>query len=361
VIFINGAEAVVAGGGGGGGGGGLNSAGAVGINANSATARSPGTLGENGAGHSGDGGAGGAGGGGADGGTGGSGATADNGGTGGRSGSDNAAGGTADAGSGVTPGGTGVQYYTSGVAVGGPAGQSGGNGKAVLLFNIEVNAKYKVSGVWKDISDIKYKVLGAWKDITAAYYKVGGTWKALYNSGVNFTETAAGFGDSTGNTTSGSTGSTPAPPPSSPGGADHPYVGPEPDSRVICTWLTRNGLMSEEDLLIDNIYSVKHVSEITKIGYWFWAVPYVRFMDNQHRKDTKFSRYLVRFSKMIAQSRTNEIKREMGYVHDHDYLGKTTRFIGENLCTALGFVLKPFIKQRYTRWLEETDPRKMDW
>jgi hypothetical protein len=119
--------------------------------------------------------------------------------------------------------------------------------------------------------------------------------------------------------------------------------------------------MSEDDLLIDNIYSVRNISESTKIGYWFWAVPFVRLMNTQHEKQTLFGRYLVKFSRAIAQSRTNEIKREMGYVNAHDYLGKITRFIGENLCTALGFVLKPLIKQRYTHWLEETDPRKMDW
>ena len=43
-----------------------------------------------------------------------------------------------------------------------------------------------------------YKVSGAWKQITAGYYKVSGSWKALFNSGINFVETAAGFGNSEG-------------------------------------------------------------------------------------------------------------------------------------------------------------------
>jgi len=37
--------------------------------------------------------------------------------------------------------------------------------------------------------------------------KVSGAWKALFNSGLNFTETAAGFGNPNGNTSSGSGGS----------------------------------------------------------------------------------------------------------------------------------------------------------
>jgi hypothetical protein len=51
------------------------------------------------------------------------------------------------------------------------------------------------------------KVSGAWKQITAGYYKVSGTWKALFNSGITFLSTAAGFGNVTGNTPSGSSGS----------------------------------------------------------------------------------------------------------------------------------------------------------
>ena len=51
------------------------------------------------------------------------------------------------------------------------------------------------------------KVSGAWKQVTAGYYKVSGTWKALFNSGITFISTAAGFGNPEGNVTSGSSGS----------------------------------------------------------------------------------------------------------------------------------------------------------
>jgi hypothetical protein len=109
-------------------------------------------------------------------------------------------------GSGVTPGGTASGYYTSGVAVGGNPSSSGGDGKAVVVFNIGVQANHKVSGDWKSINAMYYKVSGAWKQITAGYYKVGGVWKALFNAGVNFVSTAAGFGDASGGSSSGGGG-----------------------------------------------------------------------------------------------------------------------------------------------------------
>ena len=213
-LFIGGSAVATAGGGAGGGGAGQFSNGAAGINTNSATTASPGTLGEDGADHSGDGGGGGAGGGGADGGKGGSGGSGDNGGGGGHSGSNlTPSGGSESNGSGVTPGVTsliisGVQYYDSGVAVGanGSAG-SGQNGLAVLVFNVGVQASTKVGGVWKDVLSIQTKVSGAWKQVTAGYVKVSGAWKALFNSGLGFTETSAGFGNPNGNTSSGSGGS----------------------------------------------------------------------------------------------------------------------------------------------------------
>ena len=213
-LFINGSAVAVAGGGGGGAGAGKGSNGGSGISTNSATAASPGTLGENGAGHSGDGGGGGAGGGGADGGKGGNGGAGDQGGTGGRAGSDLVpSGGSSSAGSGITPGVvsleiSGTQYYDAGAAVGaGGSAGSAGNGMAVLVFNIGVQANYKVAGVWKDTNNMYYKVSGAWKQVTAAYVKVSGAWKALFNAGVTFISTAAGFGNSSGNSPSGTPGS----------------------------------------------------------------------------------------------------------------------------------------------------------
>ena len=209
-VFIDGSAVAVAGGGGGGAGAGSGSNGTSGINTNSATGNSPATRGEEGVDHSGDGGGSGAGGGGTAGGKSGNGGTNDNGGTGGFSGSNTSQGGTESNGSGVTPGGTSEANYQAGVAVGGtPSGGSGANGLAVIVFNIGVQGYYKVSGDWKALNSMFAKVSGTWKQITAGYVKVSGTWRAMFNNGLNFVSTASGFGDSTGNTTSGSGGSGP--------------------------------------------------------------------------------------------------------------------------------------------------------
>ena len=213
-LFINSSAVATAGGGGAGGGAGKSSNGGSGINTNSATTESPGTLGEDGADHSGDGGGGGAGGGGANGGKGGSGGSGDNGGGGGYSGSNlTPSGGSESNGSGTAPGVTSlvidsVQYYDTGVAVAssGSAGP-GGNGLAVLVFNVGVQASTKINGTWTDITNIYTKVSGVWKTVTAGYVKVSGVWKALFNAGINFTQTAAGFGNPNGNTSSGTGGS----------------------------------------------------------------------------------------------------------------------------------------------------------
>jgi len=207
VVLIDSIAVATAGGGGGGAGAGAHSNGTPGINTNSATTNTPGTLGENGKDHSGDGGGGGAGGGGADGGQSGNAGAGDNGGTGGKSGSDLVpSGGSSSVGSSTTPGGTSEANYTAGVAVGGQPSSTGADGKAVVIFNIGVQGEFKVGGAWKSINRAFFKVGGAWKTITAGYVKIGGAWKAIFNSGVTFLSTAAGFGDTVGGSSSGGDG-----------------------------------------------------------------------------------------------------------------------------------------------------------
>lgn len=342
VVTIDGAEIAIAAGGGGGAGDGRDGAGSAGINNNSATSNSPGTLGENGANHTGDGGGGGAGGGGADGGVGGNGGSGDTGGTGGFSGSNLVpSGGTGTNGVGTAPAGTASPQYSSGIAVGGSAGSTGGNGKAVIVLNISVQAKYKVSGEWKNINTIKYKVSGAWKNITAAYYKVGGVWKALFNSGVTFTSTAAGFGDASGGSSSGTPGT---------GG------GGGGGGRVICTWLQNKGMFSAEDLRVDTEYSVKYISRNTKIGYWFWAVPLVNYMTKADKNNSKFGKLVIRVIRALAQARANELAYAMGVKKKRDILGIFTRLIGESFCWTVGVIVRPFVEQRFGKWLEIYDP-----
>jgi len=41
---------------------------------------------------------------------------------------------------------------------------------------------YKVSGVWKDLTQGFVKVSGVWKEITEGYVRVGGVWKQIHAS-----------------------------------------------------------------------------------------------------------------------------------------------------------------------------------
>jgi hypothetical protein len=256
-------------------------------------------------------------------------------------------------GSGTAPGGTGSSYYSSGIAVGGGSGSSGGNGKAVLVFTSTVESKVKIGGTWKNITDMFTKQGGTWKRITGGYVKIGGTWKALFGTigghdGSGFQQTATGFGgvgssdalDSSGGAgSSGSSGS---------GGGG--------GGRVICTWLMYKDMFSAEDLKIDTEFSVKYLPRTLKIGYWYWAVPLVSYMDKAHKENTKFGRLVIAVIRTLAQARANELAYKMGHRKKGDILGKFTRFLGEGFCFAVGLVVKPFVEKRFGHWLEIYDP-----
>ena len=378
----------VAGGGAGGGGAGRLSTGGSGINANSATARTPGTLGENGAGHNGSGGGAGAGGGGADGGTGGSGDTGDIGGFGGRAGSDTVpASGSNDVGSGITPGGTGSGYYSTGVAVGGASATTGGDGKAVLIFNVPSATNYKVGGEWKGIDEIYHKVSGNWKKITAAYTKVSGAWKAVFAGDIIFDINYAAFGNTTGNLTSGTAGvdGTPDESPDTSGNSDSDVgggrvvkkrvgrqswgtiggveavwnggansdTGSGSNPRVICTYFHARGLFDLKDLQCDYEWSRKNLSENVKIGYWLWAMPLVKWMEKNQDSKHLWARFWIWWTLLCAQERGKEISYKMGVRSKGSLFGKVARLIGESFCYGLGFVVKPFVKNRYKLLLKD--------
>ncbi len=342
VIQLAGADVAIAGGGGGGGGDGLNSVGTVGINSNDPTLASPGTLGENGADHSGDGAGAGAGGGGADGGRSGDGPSGDNGATGGYAGSNLVPGGGTEAnGSGTTPGGTASAYYSSGVAVGGSGGSlSGGNGKAVLIFNISVEAKVKIANSWKSITAIKFKKDGVWKDITAGYVKINNVWKAIFNSGVNFISTAAGFGDATGNTSSGTPGS---------GGGGGGGGG----CSIICTKLYELGYLSDEIYQADEQFGhwLRQTDPDAYYGYLKWARVVVDWMSNegpqcmfwiQDKKvrNQKQREMATRWAKRIATPWAQHMAYKMGVLKEDNRAGRYIMTIGIAVSRLIGRFVK---------------------
>ena len=391
----------VAGGGAGGGGAGRLSTGGAGSNTNNATARSPGTLGENGAGHNHDGGGAGAGGGGTDGGTGGSGDQGDIGAYGGRAGSDTVpSSGSSSNGSGVTPGGTTSGYYTTGAAVGGASATAGGNGRAVLIFNVPSASNYKVAGEWKKLDKIYYKVSGIWKNIKFGYTKVGGAWKAIFANDIEFTLSFAEFGDATGNATSGSAGVKGAPTASNPstfesgntGEGDGRTASPKAkrgrqswgqsadgtemvwsgtpkkprqkysaapggtggkNSRVICTHFYSRGEFDLQDLQNDTEFSRQNLSDEVKIGYWIWAIPLVDWMQKHERSTHWWPRLVINATRMFATARAKELSHKMGTRTQGSVLGKMVRLFGESGCFLVGFLCKPFIGDKYSEFLKE--------
>ena len=338
VIQLAGVDKAIAGGGGGGGGDGLGSVGSSGISSNDPTLAVTGTLGENGADHSGDGAGAGAGGGGADGGRSGDGSTAgDFGATGGHSGSNLVpAGGTANNGSGAAAGGTASAYYSSGVATGGSGGsQSGGDGRAVLIFNISVEAKVKIANTWKAITDAKFKHAGVWKNITAGYVKIGGVWKALFNTGINFISTAAGFGDATGNASSGATGQDPPPPPS--GGGDGGGGGdgnPGGDGcKIICTAMNQAYGFGSFRNAIWLKHAQLHLDKAHEVGYHTIFGPLVEIAYN--KGDSWFNRAVRKGLEHMARRRTKDIYQQ-SKGKKRDALGRIYRAIFEPLCHIVG-------------------------
>jgi len=381
----------IAGGGAGGGGAGRLSTGGTGSNTNSPTAATPGTLGENGAGHNADGGGAGAGGGGADGGTGGSGDQGDIGAFGGRAGSNTVpASGSSDDGSGVTPGGTASGYYTTGVAVGGASQTAGGNGRAVLIFNIPSASNYKVGGAWKKLDSMYHKVSGTWKNIVGAYTKVSGEWKAIFASDVLFTINYALFGDATGNPTSGTAGVAGNPVAPSYTNVDtggdgdgrvaSPRVGRQEwggingveavwsgtsqsntdkgsgsNARVICTYFWHRGEFDVQDLKNDTEFSRNSLSDTTKIGYWVWAIPLVEWMKKHEKSTHWWPKLVIGATRLFATARAIELSHKMGTRPQGSVIGKMVRLFGESGCYLIGLALKPFVFHKYTEFLKEYD------
>ena len=357
VIQLAGVDKAIAGGGGGGGGDGLNSVGTVGINSNDPTLGVVGTLGENGANHSGDGAGAGAGGGGADGGRSGNGPVGDNGATGGYAGSNLVPpGGTEDNGSGTSPGGTASAYYSSGVATGGSGGaQAGGDGKAVLIFNISVEAKVKIANSWKSITDIKFKKDGIWKDITAGYIKINNVWKALFNTGVNFTSTAAGFGDATGNASSGTAGSNPAPSGGGDGGGggESTEGGTGGGCSIICTKLYELGYLSDEIYQADERFGhwLRQTDPNAYYGYLKWARVVVDWMSNegpqcmfwiQDKKirNEKQREMATRWARRIATPWAEHMAYKMGVLKQDNRAGRYIMTIGIAVSRLIGRFVK---------------------
>ena len=298
----------------------------------------------------------------------------------------------------------GVQLYTSSRAYGGELTLSGKNGKAVVVFNIPAEARVKDSGQWKSIPEIKEKISGTWKKYIGGYYKVAGVWKAMFSSDIEFTSVATGFGNPTGLNTSGLEGTggvvtaatIPTNAPVTQGGNDHDpppakkcykyqwgpnamwggydEVGaanpgassptnspghPSNDggsggsSRVICTYFYSKGQFDLKDLQLDTEFSRNYLNDTVKIGYWFWAIPLVKWMEKHEQSTHWWPKLVIKATKLFAQTRSVEISYKMGGRDKGSILGKLVRLFGETGCYLAGLMIRPFVSDKYATFLKD--------
>jgi len=114
--------------------------------------------------------------------------------------------------------------------------------------------------------------------------------------------------------------------------------------RVICTWLTKQGLMSKTDLDLDRVFTIKHIDAVTRLGYLYWAVPMVDYLDNIYKRNSLLDRAVIRAVRILAQARANEVKHCLGNQKRGDILGKCVRFFGEGFCYLLGSLLENTVR-----------------
>jgi len=107
----------------------------------------------------------------------------------------------------------------------------------------------------------------------------------------------------------------------------------EPESKVICTELTRQGLMRQSERRACTIYALSRLPNSFMAGYHFWAVPYVRLM----RK----SQLATQLITPLVIHRTREVCHRLGLRKTGSILGKILCGLHDPLCCLIGhFVQK---------------------
>ncbi|WP_419902883.1 hypothetical protein [Kiloniella sp.] len=115
-------------------------------------------------------------------------------------------------------------------------------------------------------------------------------------------------------------------------GGSNDNGGKNSNSRVICTYLYQQGLMSRADWLMDLKFTKENLTDQHINGYHAWAITSVQMM----RKYPKSKN----FWKLLAQSRANQIAYLLGKRETPDYLGKFLRSTLEPLCWLIGSFVK---------------------
>lgn len=103
-------------------------------------------------------------------------------------------------------------------------------------------------------------------------------------------------------------------------------------SKVICTELHRQGLMSRADYLQGARFAGEHLSEQHYRGYHAWALPVVRHMRRSKRATA--------FWRMLAAARADHIAYLDGDTARRNRLGAWLCAIGHPVCYAIGGLVK---------------------
>ncbi|KAB1180273.1 hypothetical protein [Photobacterium damselae] len=104
------------------------------------------------------------------------------------------------------------------------------------------------------------------------------------------------------------------------------------NSRVICTYFYRKGMLDVDVWRADLQYTQNHLSETTVRGYHYWAIPYVELM----RKNSLAEKIMY----PIAKYRAIELAYKMNIVEKGSLRGKLVRLVLEPICFVIGSVCK---------------------
>ena len=115
------------------------------------------------------------------------------------------------------------------------------------------------------------------------------------------------------------------------GGQIGAAVGAKAGGRVICNELSRQKLMSRQQVVLDYKFTREYLTPTHVNGYHIWAV----WMVKQMRKGR-----FVKFWKHVAGHRANEIAYIYNKKDKPDYLGKIYRKILEPICYGIGLFCK---------------------
>ena len=197
---------------------------------------------------------------------------------------------------------------------------------------------------WYNIKDIYFRTPNndpdlRWKRILKAFVKIGGAWKAIFSKGLNFQYTTAGFGDATGNPSSGTPGS---------GG-----TGGGGGCKIICTKLHELGYLSDEIYQADEMFGhwLRQTDPNAYYGYLKWARVVVDWMSNEgpqcmfwiqdkkirnERQREMATRWAIRIATPWAQ----HMAYKMGVLKEDSRAGRYIMTIGVAVSRLIGRFVK---------------------